>query len=195
MNLPQRWIASALLLAALADPVTGLDLAVRDALQAHRGGPIREQVMRAATDAGNPRNLFAVMVVVAALGGPTGPVIVREALVTLIPANLVVEGLKRAVDRTRPDGSRDRNNASFPSSHAANAFAIAWLVWRRWPRAGWAAWPLATVVAFSRMWLDRHYLSDVVVGIGIGLAAAAWGTSWARGAGRRWVESGRYGKG
>ncbi|MFI5370058.1 MAG: phosphatase PAP2 family protein [Candidatus Eisenbacteria bacterium] len=177
----------------LASMLTTLDQDARDGIQ-HVRGPAFEPVMRAATSLGQPRIVFAVMVAVAVVGGPTGPAIVREAVVALAPANLVVEGLKRSVHRTRPDGSRDPNNASFPSSHAANACALAWLVTRRWRRAAWVAWPLALLVCASRMWLDRHYLSDVLVGAGIGIAAAWWASGWARGAGREWVTTGRYGR-
>jgi undecaprenyl-diphosphatase len=185
-------LARALVLVALASGIGGLDERARAEVQGVRT-PALERVMRAATDVGNPRNLFAVMVAVAVAGGPAGPALVREVVVALLPANLVVEGLKRGVHRTRPDGSRDPANASFPSSHAANACALAAVVTRRWRRAGWIAWPAALLVAFSRMWLDRHYLSDVAVGILIGLAAAWWATSWARGRGQRWIETGRYG--
>jgi undecaprenyl-diphosphatase len=177
--------------ALLLSGVGALDLEVRDAVQSARA-PALEPLMRTVSNVAQPRNVFAVMVGVAVFGGPAGPAFVREALVALIPANLAVEGLKRAVHRTRPDGSQDPNNASFPSSHAANAAALAVLVTRRWPKAGWLAWPLALLVAFSRMWLDRHYLTDVVAGVVMGAGIAWWVTRWARGAGRAWVETGRY---
>jgi membrane-associated phospholipid phosphatase len=187
----ERWVRT-LALGLLLNGVGTLDLDVRDALQRARN-PAFEPVMRTATDVAQPRNVFGFLVAVGVLGGPLGPVIVREAFVALIPVNLVVEGLKRVVDRTRPDGSRDPNNASFPSSHAANAAALAVLVTRRWPRAGWVAWPLALLVSLSRMWLDRHYLTDVLAGVAIGTGIAWWVTGWARGRGRSWVETGRYG--
>ncbi|HUK61806.1 MAG TPA: phosphatase PAP2 family protein [Dongiaceae bacterium] len=184
-------LARPLALAVLVSGIATLDLDVRDAVQRARN-PALEPVMRAVTNVTQPRNVFALMVGVAVFGGPAGPVLVREATAALLPVNLVVEVLKRTVDRTRPDGSRDPNNASFPSSHAANACAIAVLVTRRWPRAGWIAWPLALLVCVSRMWLDRHYLTDVLAAAVIGAGIAWWVTRWARNAGRGWVESGRY---
>jgi membrane-associated phospholipid phosphatase len=187
----ERWVHT-LALGLLLNGVGTLDLDVRDALQRARN-PAFEPVMRTATDVAQPRNVFGFLVAVGVLGGPLGPAVVREAFVALIPVNLVVEGLKRVVDRTRPDGSHDPNNASFPSSHAANAAALAVLVTRRWPRAGWVAWPLALLVSLSRMWLDRHYLTDVLAGVTIGAGIAWWVTGWARGRGRSWVETGRYG--
>ena len=97
----------------------------------------------------------------------------------MIPATLTVEGIKRLVPRTRPDGDQKPSNASFPSSHAAGAFALATVFTRRW-RKLWPLWFLAAaLVAFSRLYLNRHFLSDVVVGAMIGL-----GWAWALG---RWV--------
>ena len=86
--------------------------------------------------------------------------------------NLAVEGLKRLTYRARPDGEHKRSNAAFPSSHAANAFALAAVLARRWRRAAPALWLLAALIAFSRIYLNRHFTSDAVVGSVIGLVGA-----------------------
>jgi undecaprenyl-diphosphatase len=127
--------------------------------------------MRGASDVGRPALLFGGLLAIAVFD-VAGPGTARLALAALLPTNLVVEGMKRAVNRTRPDGERKRSNASFPSSHAANAFALAWVFARRWRRPSAAFWLAAGVVAFSRLYLNRHYLSDVVVGAAVGIACA-----------------------
>lgn len=106
------------------------------------------------------------------VSGATGRLVVGEVAVALVPVNLVVEGCKYALDRTRPDGARKRSNSAFPSSHAANAFAVATVLARRWRRG--APWFLAyaTLVGFSRMYLDRHWASDVLGGAIIGVTLA-----------------------
>src|SRR5439155_12049188 len=91
---------------------------------------------------------------------------------TLLPLNLIVEALKRLTFRARPDGEHDRNNASFPSSHTANAIGLAVVLSRRWRRLAPLIWLLAVLVAASRVYLDRHWLSDVVVGAALGLGCA-----------------------
>jgi membrane-associated phospholipid phosphatase len=84
-------------------------------------------------------------------------------------SELLVEPLKFAVQRERPDGS---NNLSFPSGHAAVTFATATVIERH---LGWRrsvlAYAIASYVALSRMHDNRHYLSDVVFGAAVGTIA------------------------
>ena len=69
--------------------------------------------------------------------------------------------------------------ASFPSGHATTAFAAAAAVTnettRWWPNSTWIVGPLmyggATAVGLSRMYHNRHWASDVVVGAMIGTFA------------------------
>src|SRR5205085_12074147 len=101
-----------------------------------------------------------------------GRATVIRILAVLIPTNIVVEGIKAVVGRVRPDGDRRRVNSSFPSGHSANAFALALVLARRSRRPRLLFWPVAALVAISRAYLNRHYLSDIVVGSLIGLAVA-----------------------
>jgi membrane-associated phospholipid phosphatase len=84
-------------------------------------------------------------------------------------SELLVEPLKFATQRPRPDGS---NNLSFPSGHASVTFATATVIERH---LGWRksvlGYAIATYVAMSRMHDNRHYLSDVVFGAATGTIA------------------------
>ena len=111
------------------------------------------------------------------VAGPAGRAFVAELVVTLVPVNVAVEGLKWTVGRTRPDGDSHRRNSSFPSSHAANAFALAAVVTRRWRKAAIPVWLLALLVALSRILLDRHWLSDVLGSLVLALGGA-WFAAW-----------------
>jgi undecaprenyl-diphosphatase len=161
-----------LLAVALLGPVQSVDVAVQQAAQASRA-PWLEPVMRGATDTAKVPTVLAAFLAITLFDAAAGPATIKLALLALVPANLAVEGLKRAVNRGRPDGEHKRSNASFPSSHAANAAAIAWIFSRRWRRLAPLFWGLALTVAWSRIYLNRHYLSDVLAGIAIG-AASGW---------------------
>lgn len=66
---------------------------------------------------------------------------------------------------------------SFPSGHSATAFAGAWLFSRHLPRAKAIFYGIASLVAFSRIYLGAHYPGDVVAGSTLG-ALFAWLCTW-----------------
>jgi undecaprenyl-diphosphatase len=168
-----------LALGASAMPLQPFDDAVRADVQSTRSRWL-EAPMRAASDDARP--VLVAGLVVAAVSGAAGRAFALEAGAALLPVNALVEAIKYATDRARPGGVHHRSNAAFPSSHAANAFAIAVVLARRWKRAVLPALAAAAVVAYSRLYLDRHWCTDVLAGAVLG-AGMAW---WAVGAWRRW---------
>jgi membrane-associated phospholipid phosphatase len=87
-------------------------------------------------------------------------------------------GLKAVTDRARPplaDPGIEAlvslpHSASFPSGHAATAFAAATAVGMLHPRARAPLLALAVIVALSRVYLGVHFWSDVLVGSALGVA-------------------------
>ncbi|MCE9628085.1 MAG: phosphatase PAP2 family protein [Candidatus Eisenbacteria bacterium] len=150
-------------------PLQGMDDLVRGWVQQQRS-PMNVQAMQVVSS--KSRAALVVGAAAAALSGVAGRVFVAELGIALVPVNLAVEGLKYAVGRVRPDGDAHRRNSSFPSSHAANAFTVAAVAGRRSRTWGLVLWPLATLVGYSRMLLDRHWASDVLGGCFIALAGA-----------------------
>jgi hypothetical protein len=106
------------------------------------------------------------------IGRMTGNAEVAVIGADLARAQFVSQGMtmavKAAAGRTRPDGT----SLSFPSGHAASAFATAAVLQRHlgW-KAGIPAYAVAGYVAASRVQMRRHYLSDVAFGAAIGLVA------------------------
>lgn len=89
-----------------------------------------------------------------------------------------VYAMKNITKVERPDGSA-RN--SFPSGHTATAFMGAELLRREYwdvsPWIGVAGYAVAAGTGFFRMYNNRHWLTDVIAGAGIGLLsvqAAYW---------------------
>ena len=73
---------------------------------------------------------------------------------------------------------------SFPSGHTMAAAIGATILTAADRRFGWAAIPLAVLIAFSRMYLYVHFPSDIlggaVLGVGIGLLMLYAGRRFAR---------------
>lgn len=88
-------------------------------------------------------------------------------------SSLTVYGLKTVTKIERPDGS-SRN--SFPSGHTAAAFTGAELLRREYwdvsPWIGVAGYAVAAGTGFFRMYNNRHWLTDVIAGAGIGILSA-----------------------
>lgn len=106
------------------------------------------------------------------VGRATGNRRVQSVGADLVQAQIVTsvmtQGLKLAVDRTRPDDGR----FSFPSGHSSGTFATATVLHRHFGwKVGLPAYGLATYVAASRLQENRHFASDVIFGAAIGIVA------------------------
>lgn len=81
-----------------------------------------------------------------------------------------VNSLKKITRVERPDGS-SRN--SFPSGHTATAFMGAEFLYQEYKEVsiwyGISGYAVAAGTGFFRMYNDRHWLSDVTAGAGIGI--------------------------
>ena len=125
----------------------------------------------------------------------------RFALIVLLGAALIgpldagASAVKKSVGRTRPCGavpaarvvSHCPESPSFPSNHAANAFALAALAsaWRR--RLALIAFPYAAVIAYSRIHLGVHYPGDVIAAAILGTAYGVVVGAALRGVARSWA--------
>jgi PAP2 superfamily len=81
-----------------------------------------------------------------------------------------VLSLKSLTKVERPDGSA---NNSFPSGHTATAFAGAEFMWQEYKDVsvwyGVSGYIVATGTGFLRIYNNKHWLTDVATGAGIGI--------------------------
>jgi len=92
-----------------------------------------------------------------------------DLIQSLLVSEALVQTLKFATQRERPDGS---DHHSFPSGHAADTFAFATALERH---LGWKgavpAYIFSSYVAISRLPDNQHWLSDTVFGASVGIIA------------------------
>lgn len=85
----------------------------------------------------------------------------------------LVNGVKYSVRIHRPDESAYN---SFPSGHTATAFTGMEILWQEYKDeniwVGISGYAIATTVGAMRLYNNRHWIGDVLVGAGIGILSA-----------------------
>ncbi len=125
-----------------------------------------------------------ILVIGLRAGRPRETIAGKLGLLAVIVGSLSVQTLKNLFCRSRPftemSGQffvnfpclgKGAGFISFPSGHSVTAFALAFVLARTYPRYAFLFYGLAILVALSRVYLARHFPSDVVAGAAIGLLA------------------------
>ncbi len=167
-----------------------LDDTARDRV-AGRGGAGVGRFASAVQTLGDPLGLggaaVAATYLAGWLGGRDG---LRETGFRMAEAGVLTAAVtavaKGITGRARPDadeghaslrwfgGSITGDRSSFPSQHTGFAFSVAAVLAVRVPGSGWAGFPVAAAVGWSRLHDDEHWLSDVVAGALLGTATGLW---------------------
>ncbi|HWF35816.1 MAG TPA: phosphatase PAP2 family protein, partial [Solirubrobacteraceae bacterium] len=141
-----------------------------------------DPAMRTLTQAANYSRLWlASAAILAATRGPQGrraaATGIAAVIVTSAVANLIAKplgGRRRPDPSEAPAGRRAPMPAStsFPSGHAASAFAFSTAVGALLPREAIPITALASLVAYSRVHTGLHYPADVIGGALLGATLA-----------------------
>lgn len=166
---------------------TGIAFAMDQTLRNRIHDP-HDSFGRAASDVGNAfgnglyvyPSLLAFTIAGKVLGSRVLYGVSSRALKSAVLAGAGAVVLKSIVGRERPAADnafkfhplnfKDRTN-SFPSGHTTLAFAVA-TSFAREIKGSWddaALYSLATLTAYARLHDDRHWMSDVVFGAGVGI--------------------------
>lgn len=95
----------------------------------------------------------------------------KNLMLSTLLANATTSILKKEIFKQRPGESNHAN--SFPSGHTTTAFATASVLYEEFidssPTLAYSGYIFAVTTASLRMLNNKHYLSDVLAGAGIGI--------------------------
>lgn len=167
-----------------------VDVAVFFLINHTFANPVFDLVMPFLTDLNKQKEMFVVLAGIIGWvlwkGGPQGRIMIGVLVVTVIISDQLSSFvLKHLFERVRPcralEGVRllvdCGSGFSFPSSHAVNNFAGAFVISYFYQKQKWYWFSFASLVAFSRPYVGVHYPSDILagslIGIGIGFATTS----------------------
>lgn len=147
-----------------------------------------DSALRTASKSANKGRLWLALAVTGVLAGGRSRRAAIRGVGALAATSLIVNvGFKPFIRRERPDialtpvARRLRLQpwtTSFPSGHAASAAAFTTGVALESPAAAAVVAPLGAAVAYSRVHVGVHHVSDVVVGAAIGAGVAVATQRW-----------------
>ena len=123
--------------------------------------------MEIGTYLGDGRTMLGVSLLLMAYGDDKNRETGRLLTSTFISTGVIVWGMKEIIGRKRPLDEAVGNPA-FPSGHTAYAFAGATVLGNRYPKLRIPFYLVAGLVGFTRVYLGRHYASDVIAGAAVG---------------------------
>ena len=126
-------------------------------------------VMEGVTEFGHYRAVMGVSILLMAYGSEPHQETGKLLSSAFLGTGIITFGMKELVGRRRPL-EETLGSPSFPSGHTSLAFSSATILGYRYPRWRVPLYIGAGLVGFSRIYLGRHYLSDVVVGAALGTA-------------------------
>lgn len=165
-----------------------LDRAVYQAVADTPSARLDVAFRRLSTAADHSRLWLGIAGAMALLGGTRGRRAASKGLLAVGTTSATVNlGIKPLARRQRPTRAEPApfgeryvpmpKSTSFPSGHAASAFAFAYAASRDLPRLAVPIGLLAGAVAHSRVHTGVHYPSDVVIGSILGAGTAAMVTA------------------
>ena len=128
--------------------------------------------MEIGTYFGDGRLMLGVSLLLMAYGNDERRETGRLLTSTFISTGVIVWGMKEIIGRKRPLDDVVGNPA-FPSGHTAYAFAGATLLGNRYPKLRIPLYIGAGLVGITRIYLGRHYASDVIAGAAVGTITGA----------------------
>lgn len=158
--------------------ITEIDFSILDYIQSNWSNAFLDFIMPKITFLGNAGLIWilaAVIMLIFKKYRKNGIMLVISLGCCFVIGNLL---LKNIVARPRPCWINESVNmlisiptdSSFPSGHTMSAFAAAAVIMYTNRKLGIAAYILAVLIAFSRLYLYVHFPTDIMAGAVIGTA-------------------------
>jgi len=174
----------------MIDFLYSIDVAIFFFINHTLANPVLDWLMPFLTDLNKQKPVLVVVILLVGWilwkGGAKGRATIGVLIVTIIISDQFSSSfLKDIFDRVRPckalEGVRMLvscgSGFSFPSSHAVNNFAGAYVISHFYKKQKWYWFTFAALVALSRSYVGVHYPSDIlaggIIGIGVGFFTTA----------------------
>ena len=126
-------------------------------------------IMGGVSDLGDYRGVMGASILLMAYGNDSHQETGKLLASAYAGAGIITYGMKGLIGRKRPLDAT-LGNPAMPSGHASIIFSVATILGYQYPKWRIPLYIGAGLVGFSRIYLGRHYTSDVIVGAGIGTA-------------------------
>ena len=131
-------------------------------------GSFSDVFFKTATYSGNRESILLYSALFTFFADTQGIRFQKQAILGGVVTSGVCTLLKYVIGRHRPEGTTDRWNSSFPSGHSATSAFIAVYFGNRYPEYRIPLYMWALAVGTSRVYLKRHWVSDVIAGYALG---------------------------
>lgn len=160
--------------------INTIDNGILDFIQANMRCTFLDWIMPYISLIGDYGAMWILLALILIINEKTRIMGIEMAVALLLGFLIANITLKPLIARVRPfDVNTDvmllikaPTDFSFPSGHTVSSFAATGVVWLNDRKYGIAALTLATLIAFSRLYLYVHYPTDVFAAIIIGVVTA-----------------------